>query len=186
MIFAKERAKSLLLEEKNLYKESLKIASNLHITKVNTTVEDGDTFFPSIDKSEWYLEKSKNFDKDEKHEHSFSINVYKTKNPKNTTKRCNKIRENVKGTIKGNTLICEYNIQDSVLVLRLFEKLNVWISIIELSSIVRVTPMEFFTRGQQVRCIAQLYHAASHKQIVLTQRDQDFIFFTEVKLKIQK
>ena len=57
--------------------------------------------------------------------------------------------------IKGNTLICKYNIQDSVLVLRLFDKLNVWIALIELSSIVRVTPMEFFNRGQQVRCIAQ-------------------------------
>ena len=184
--FCKGESEIFIIGGENLYKESLKIASNLHITKVNTTVEDGDTFFPSIDKSEWYLEKSKNFDKDEKHEHSFSINVYKTKNPKNTTKRCNKIRENVRGTIKGNTLICEYNIQDSVLVLRLFEKLNVWISIIELSSIVRVTPMEFFTRGQQVRCIAQLYHAASHKQIVLTQRDQDFIFFNGGKVEDPK
>ena len=97
-----------------------------------------------------------------------------------------KIKQNIKGTIKGNTLICEYNIQDSVLVLRLFEKLNVWISIIELSSIVRVTPMEFFTRGQQVRCIAQLYHAASHKKIVLTQRDQDFIFFNGGKVEDPK
>ena len=90
------------------------------------------------------------------------------------------------GTIRGNTLICEYNIQDSVLVLRLFEKLNVWISLIELSSIVRVTPMEFFTRGQQVRCIAQLYHAASHKGIVLTQRDNDFIFFNGGKVEQPK
>lgn len=89
-------------------------------------------------------------------------------------------------TIKGNTLICEYNIQDSVLVLRLFEKLNVWISLIELSSIVRVTPMEFFTRGQQVRCIAQLYHAASHRNIVLTQRDNDFIFFNGGKVEQPK
>ena len=88
--------------------------------------------------------------------------------------------------IKGNTLICEYNIQDSILVLRLFEKLNVWISLIELSSIVRVTPMEFFTRGQQVRCIAQLYHAASHKGIVLTQRDNDFIFFNGGKVEQPK
>lgn len=79
--------------------------------------------------------------------------------------------------IKGNTLIVEYNVQDSVLVLKLFEKLNVWISLIELSSIVRVTPTEFFTRGQQLRCIAQLYHAASHKNIVLTRRDSEFIFF---------
>lgn len=84
---------------------------------------------------------------------------------------------NLKKAIEGNTLIVKYNVQDSVLVLKLFEKLNVWISLIELSSIVRVTPMEFFTRGQQVRCIAQLYHASSHRNIVLTRRDADFIFF---------
>lgn len=85
--------------------------------------------------------------------------------------------------IDGNTLIVKYNVQDSVLVLKLFEKLNVWISLIELSSIVRVTPMEFFTRGQQVRCIAQLYHAASHRNIVLTRRDADFIFFNGGKVE---
>ena len=79
--------------------------------------------------------------------------------------------------VEQNTLIIKYNVMDTLLVTRLFEKLNVWISLIELSSIVRVTPMEFFTRGQQKRCIAQLYHAASHKNIVLTKRESDFVFF---------
>lgn len=85
--------------------------------------------------------------------------------------------------IKNNTLIVKYNVQDSVLVLRLFEKLNVWISLIELSNIVRVTPMDLFTRGQQVRCIAQLYHEASKRQIVLTQRDNKFIYFNGGKVE---
>jgi len=92
-------------------------------------------------------------------------------------------KEEIAKAIEGNTLIVKYNVQDSVLVLKLFEKLNVWVSIIELSSIVRVTPVEFFTRGQQVRCIAQLYHAASHRNIVLTQRDNDFIFFNGGKVE---
>ena len=91
--------------------------------------------------------------------------------------------DKIEEAIEGNTLIVKYNVQDSVLVLKLFEKLNVWISLIELSSIVRVTPMEFFTRGQQVRCIAQLYHASSHKNIVLTRRDSDFIFFNGGKVE---
>lgn len=85
--------------------------------------------------------------------------------------------------IKNNTLIVKYNVQDSVLVLRLFEKLNVWISLIELSNIVRVTPMDLFTRGQQVRCIAQLYHEASKRQIVLTQRANKFIYFNGGKVE---
>ena len=79
-------------------------------------------------------------------------------------------KEKFKDLLDSNKLIIDYNVQDSVLVIRLFEKLNVWISLIELSSIVRVTPMDVFTRGQQVRCIAQLYHAASHKNIVLTKK----------------
>ena len=87
---------------------------------------------------------------------------------------------------KDNTLIIDYNVKDSLLVIRLFEKLNVWISLMELSSIVRVTPMDFFTRGQQVRCIAQLYHAASHKNIVLTRREKDFIFFNGGKVEDPK
>jgi len=94
-----------------------------------------------------------------------------------------KTEQEVKKAIDGNTLIVKYNVQDSVLVLKLFEKLNVWISLIELSSIVRVTPTEFFTRGQQVRCIAQLYHASSHRNIVLTRRDMDFIYFNGGKVE---
>ena len=95
-------------------------------------------------------------------------------------------REQFDQARKDNTLIIDYNVKDSLLVIRLFEKLNVWISLIELSSIVRVTPMEFFTRGQQVRCIAQLYHAASHKNIVLTKRDKEFIFFNGGKVEDPK
>lgn len=88
--------------------------------------------------------------------------------------------------IKKNSLIIEYNVMDSLLVTRLFEKLNVWISLIELSAIVRVTPTDFFTRGQQVRCIAQLYHEASHKNIVLTRRANEFIFFNGGKVEDPK
>ena len=88
--------------------------------------------------------------------------------------------------VEKNTLVVKYNVMDSYLVTRLFEKLNVWISLIELSSIVRVTPMDFFTRGQQVRCIAQLYHAASHRNIVLTRRDNEFIFFNGGKVEDPK
>jgi len=73
--------------------------------------------------------------------------------------------------ISKNTLIVKYNVQDTLLVTRLFEKLNVWIALIESSSIFRVTPMILFTRGQQKRCVSQLYHFASHQNYVLTTRE---------------
>ena len=80
-------------------------------------------------------------------------------------------------SLDDNSLIVKYNVMDSVLVIRLFEKLNVWISTVELSSVVRVSPMDYCTRGQQMRCVAQLYHAASHQGIVMTTRERDPIFF---------
>lgn len=79
-------------------------------------------------------------------------------------------------SIEDNTIIVDYNVKDSYLVIRLFEQLNVWISLIELANIVRVTPMVFFTRGQQIRCLAQIYHTANHRNIVLTKRDTEYMY----------
>lgn len=83
----------------------------------------------------------------------------------------------MKKALDDNTLVVKYNVMDSVLVIRLFEKLNVWISVIELSSVVRVTPMEFCTRGQQMRCVSQIYHAASHRGIVMNVREREPLFY---------
>lgn len=69
------------------------------------------------------------------------------------------------------TRVMRYCIQDSELVVDLFEKLNIWIALVELSNIVGVTVMELFTRGQQVRCLSQIYDLASQKDYVLDKRD---------------
>lgn len=66
--------------------------------------------------------------------------------------------------------VTEYCLQDSVLVLELTEKLNLWIGLIELSNIVGVTPVKLFTAGQQQRVISQLYDLAYHREIVLDKR----------------
>ncbi len=80
--------------------------------------------------------------------------------------------------LEENTSVVKYNVQDSLLVTKLFEKLSVWVSVVELSSIVRVLPMQFCTRGQLMRCMAQIYHAASWKDIVLSTIDIEYNFFT--------
>ena len=118
----------------------------------------------------------------EKENYKETIEAYE----KDASKLTLEEQKDFKEAREKNTLIIDYNVKDSLLVIRLFEKLNVWISLIELSSIVRVTPMDFFTRGQQVRCIAQLYHAASHKNIVLTRREKDYIFFNGGKVEDPK
>ena len=70
------------------------------------------------------------------------------------------------------TEVMEYCIKDSELVLELMENQDVWIGLIELSNIVGVTIVEIFTKGQQVRCVSQLYDLASRKNIVLNVREE--------------
>ena len=74
------------------------------------------------------------------------------------------------------TRVMEYCIQDSELVLDLFDTLNTWIGLVQLSSINRVTIEELFTRGQQIRCYSQLYYAASREGFILD--DIDLVFGT--------
>jgi DNA polymerase elongation subunit (family B) len=79
--------------------------------------------------------------------------------------------------IEMNYKIAKYNIQDCVLVCQLFEKLNVWISLTELSSIVYLDPMDTFTSGQQVRCINALYSYTRKNNFVMNRRVVNEIFF---------
>lgn len=66
--------------------------------------------------------------------------------------------------------VAEYCVQDSILPLELFEKLNIWISLIELSNIVGLNIQDLYTRGQQQRCLSQLYDEAHHRGYVITMR----------------
>jgi len=76
------------------------------------------------------------------------------------------------------TKVCEYCIEDSALVLDIFEKKNQWITFIEMSSTMGVSVMELFTRGQQVRGLSQLYNAASVLGFVLDKRIIDKLDWT--------
>jgi DNA polymerase delta subunit 1 len=74
-------------------------------------------------------------------------------------------------SVDNMTRVMRYCIQDSELVVDLFEKLSIWIALVEMSNIVGVTVMELFTRGQQVRCLSQIYDLASQKDYVVDKRD---------------
>jgi DNA polymerase elongation subunit (family B) len=69
--------------------------------------------------------------------------------------------------------ILDYCVQDSDLVLDLMEKLSMWIGLIELSNIVGVSIVDIFTRGQQIRCLSQIYDLATRENIVLDNRTVD-------------
>lgn len=71
-----------------------------------------------------------------------------------------------------------YCLEDSALVIDLFDVLNVWIGLVELSSIVGVTIVELFTRGQQVRCLSQIYDSSSRLNYVINIRITMKMFYS--------
>ena len=76
------------------------------------------------------------------------------------------------------TRVLEYCIQDAELVIELMEKLHVWVGLVEMSNIVGVTITDLFTRGQQVRCLSQIYDKAARLGFVLDKRDVPGFKFT--------
>lgn len=69
------------------------------------------------------------------------------------------------------TKVMEYCIQDSELVIELMEKMSVWEGLTEMANIVGTTIVDLFTRGQQVRCMSQLYDLAFKENIIIDKRN---------------
>lgn len=59
-----------------IYKQSIKFADKLEITRVHASFEDADTFFPEIDSTTWKEVKRTTHDADEKHAYAFSFITY--------------------------------------------------------------------------------------------------------------
>lgn len=57
-------------------------------------------------------------------------------------------------------VVADYCIKDADLVIQLFNKLNIWIMLIQFSNIAGVTPTDLFTRGQQARGLSCVYDIA--------------------------
>jgi DNA polymerase elongation subunit (family B) len=64
-------------------------------------------------------------------------------------------------------LIADYCLKDSLLTMRLFDKMNVWVGFVELSSIMRICMRDLYTRGQQIRVRSQLYKECYDKLVIL-------------------
>lgn len=61
-----------------IYKQAMTTADKIYITRVHATLE-GDTFFPVINESEWKLVSNEDFDKDAKHQYSYSFQLWERK-----------------------------------------------------------------------------------------------------------
>jgi len=67
--------------------------------------------------------------------------------------------------------VVDYCIVDSDLVIDLFDKINVWIGLIQISNIMGIVPADIFTRGTGIRMQSQIYDEASKNNIVLDEID---------------
>lgn len=79
----------------------------------------------------------------------------------------------IRHSIEETTKVMEYCIQDSELVIELMEKMSIWEGLVEMSNIVGTTIVELFTRGQQIRCISQLYNLAANQGFILDNRENN-------------
>lgn len=61
----------------------------------------------------------------------------------------------------------KYCVQDSRLVLLLFEKLQLWIGLSEMAKTCRVPILTLYTQGQQIKVYSQLYYLCTHQQIIV-------------------
>jgi len=61
----------------------------------------------------------------------------------------------------------KYCVQDSALVLRLFDRLQLWIGLSEMAKTCRVPILTLYTQGQQIKVFSQLYFQCTHDQIVV-------------------
>lgn len=61
-----------------VYKEAMKRADKIFLTRVHTVIE-GDTFFPAIDETEWMLNTKDDFEADAKHAYAYSFQVWERK-----------------------------------------------------------------------------------------------------------
>jgi len=77
---ALEKAKStkeiFIIGGGEIYKEALKIADKIELTRVHSTFKEADTFFPEFSKDEWELIFEEKHEKDERHNYSFTYETW--------------------------------------------------------------------------------------------------------------
>jgi DNA polymerase delta subunit 1 len=68
--------------------------------------------------------------------------------------------------------VARYCLQDSALVARLFEKVQMWIDVCEVSKIMRCNIEDIYTRGEQMKLISQCVKECVERGIVLQQQER--------------
>lgn len=61
----------------------------------------------------------------------------------------------------------KYCLQDAILVLNLFHKLQIWIGLIEMAKLCNTSIHALYTQGQQIKVFSQIYKLCMYQQIVV-------------------
>ncbi len=68
---------------------------------------------------------------------------------------------------KAMAVCGKYCVKDSALVLNLYDKMQIFIGLVEMANIFNVTPFDMYTKGQQVKVFSQVYKFAMYNNIVV-------------------
>lgn len=73
---------------------------------------------------------------------------------------------------KALTLTGKYCVKDTELPIKLVEKLNLWISMEQMSNVTGVPMAYLHTRGQQIKVMSQLYKEAQLEDIIISEQEE--------------
>jgi DNA polymerase elongation subunit (family B) len=79
-------------------------------------------------------------------------------------------RIGMKGGEKGSKALAvcgKYCVQDSMLVVKLMEKLQIWVGLTEMACVCNVSPFALYTQGQQLKVFSQIYKYCFENNIVV-------------------
>lgn len=62
-----------------IYKQAIPLANRLDLTRVHTTIEDGNAFFPEFDENEWELKSEERHEIDQDHASAYTFLLYDRK-----------------------------------------------------------------------------------------------------------
>ncbi len=74
-----EPEEAFMFGGEEIYRTALPFADRLYLTRVHTTIEGGDAFFPAFDEAQWNLVRSERHEVDEKHACPFTMLLYERK-----------------------------------------------------------------------------------------------------------
>ena len=77
------------------------------------------------------------------------------------------VRDCTENGVQQLTRCAKYCVQDSYLVLKLYQKLEVWVGLIEMAKICHVPIMSLFVQGQQIKTFSQVYRKCQQDGILV-------------------